>query len=183
MRIPKGYQEIQTNRSSISRGSQWGLRARQSIDQYLMFFRGKILEIGCNDGFAMEYIQEKGFKVEGIDIAKYKLKIAEEHGLKVHFAYQEKMPFKDKSFDVIFSSHTLEHSYDAKQAIKEYQRVAKRAIVIVPIEPEHKVGAVHVSLFENKNEFINLFKDKGEIILEEARHNLQSEYVVIIDFK
>jgi len=183
MKIPKGYQKIQTEKSSTSRGTKWGRRAIQSVDKYLKYFKGKILEIGCNDGFAMDYIKEKGFEVEGIDIAKHKLKIAKEHGLKVQFAYQEKMPFGDKSFDTIFSSHTLEHSYNAEQAVKEYQRVAKRAIVIIPIESNRiAFPEVHVSAFRSKEDLINLFKDKGKIILEEARNNIEPEYIVIVDF-
>jgi len=92
------------------------------------------------------------------------------------------MPFKDKSFDTIFSSHTLEHSYDAEQTAREYQRVAKRAIIIVPIEPKTASPEVHLSSFRSGKDLINLFKDKGVIILKEARNEIQPEYVIIIDF-
>ena len=182
-KMPKDYQEIQAKKSSTSRGTQWGTRARESVFQYLGYFKGKILEVGCNDGYAMEYIQEKGFEVEGVDIARHKLKIAKEHRLKVHFAYQEKMPFTDKQFDTIFSSHTLEHSYDPKKAVNEYQRVAKRAIVIVPIEPTAPSRPVHVSPFNSEEDLLKLFKDRREILLKESRYNIEREYIVIVEFK
>lgn len=182
MEIPKGYYQSQTSKSSSGRGGKWGVRAKQSIDQYLKYFKGKILEVGCNDGLAMEHLQRKGFEVEGMDIAKHKLKIAKKHGLKVCFGYQEKVPFKDKSFDTIFSSHTLEHSYDTEQTVREYQRVAKRAVVVVPIEPGAPPREMHVSPFHSKEDLINLFKDKGEVILEESRHNLQPEHTIVVDF-
>lgn len=183
MKIPKGYYLSQTSKSSSGRGGKWGIRTGQSVNQYLKYFKGKILEVGCNDGFAMECLQKKGFEVKGIDIAKHKLKIAKDYGLKVCFGYQEKIPFKDKSFDTIFSSHVLEHSYDTKQAVNEYQRVSKRAIIIIPIEPNVPSRKMHVSPFHSKKDLINLFKNKGKIILEESRDNLQPEHVIIIDFK
>jgi len=183
MKIPKDYQKIQEKDSSHSRGTIWGQRAMESVNQYLKFFRGKVLEIGCNDGLAMELLIRRGFEVEGIDIAKEKLEVAEERNLKVQFAYQEKIPFKDKSFDTIYSSHTLEHSYDVERAVDEYQRVAKRAIVIVPIEPQTDQPDIHLGYFRSKEDLVNTFKDRGKIILEEPRHNLQAEYVVVIDFK
>lgn len=176
------YIHIQEIDSSSSRGSKWGERALNSVNRYLKYFKGRILEVGCNDGYVMEYLVEKGFQVTGIDIAKEKLKIANEHNLKAVFAFQENIPYPDKSFDTLFSSHTLEHSYDREKAANEYQRVAKRAIIIVPIEEGHKPTKTHVSLFENKDEFINLFKNRGKILVSESLHRLQSEYAIVIDF-
>jgi len=76
MKVPKDYQAIQTSRSSTSRGIKWGKRAKESVDRYLSLFKGKILEVGCNDGLAMEHMQGYRLEVEGIDIAKHKLEIA-----------------------------------------------------------------------------------------------------------
>ena len=181
MKRSKDYQKIQEDNSSTSRGTRWGRRGIASVDQYLRFFKGKVLEVGCNDGLVMGHL-ESTFEVEGVDIAKLKLKTAEKYGLKVHFAYQEEMPFDDKSFDTLFSSHTLEHSYAVEQAAKEYQRVAKRAIIIVPIEPTTDQPKIHLGSFRSKENLLDLFKDKGKIVFEEERHNLQHEHVVVVDF-
>lgn len=177
------YIKKQAYGSSPSRGSKWGAREQRIIEEYESYFKGKILVVGCNDGLDLLHLKSKGFDCEGIDIDKTKLQTALKDNLKVHFAFQEGMPFKDKSFDTIFSCHTLEHSYNAKKALKEYQRVASRAIVIVPIEEGKKPNKVHCSLFENKEEFTNLFKDKGKILVSKPFYDLQEQYIIIIDFK
>lgn len=46
----------------------------------------------------------------------------------------EDLPFADKSFDYIFSSHILEHAMDPSRAIAEMTRVGKRGFVEVPSE-------------------------------------------------
>lgn len=176
------YRELQESDSAKSRGTMWGKRVLDSLSRYGHYIRGKILDVGCNDGLGIETLMNKGFETEGIDIANEKLKIAYQHNLKVHFAYQEKMPFKDKSFDTIFASHVLEHSFDTKKAVKEYARVAKRAIIIVPIEP-NKMSQGHTSRFKTSQELIDLFKGKGDIIFKEKLNRLQPEYTIIVDFK
>lgn len=42
------------------------------------------------------------------------------------------MPFKDGAFDLVFSSHTLEHVSTPFRVLKEFKRVAKRLVIRVP---------------------------------------------------
>ncbi len=48
----------------------------------------------------------------------------------------ERLPFADKEFDFVFSSHVLEHTRDPEAACREIQRVGKRGFVEVP----HKIS-------------------------------------------
>lgn len=41
------------------------------------------------------------------------------------------LPFPDKSFDFVISSHVLEHIYDPIKAVQEWERVAKKYIYII----------------------------------------------------
>lgn len=43
----------------------------------------------------------------------------------------DKLPFPDKSFDFVISSHVIEHFYDPIAALKEWVRVAKRYVYLI----------------------------------------------------
>jgi len=43
----------------------------------------------------------------------------------------DELPFFDKSFDFIISSHVIEHFYDPIKALREWARVAKKYIFII----------------------------------------------------
>lgn len=43
----------------------------------------------------------------------------------------DKLPFPDKSFDFVISSHVIEHFFDPIAALKEWRRVAKEYIYII----------------------------------------------------
>lgn len=182
--IFEDYKALQESDSSISRGTIWGDRVGWSIgEKFKKYFKGKVLDIGCGDGRGLELLAKEGFEAEGIDINKEKIKTAQEHRLKAIYGIQEEMPFPDKSFDTIFASHVLEHSYDREKAAKEYQRVGKRAIVIIPLEPSPRKSRSHTSRFREGKELIDLFADKGKIIHKEGMYRIEHEYAIVIDFK
>lgn len=177
----RNYEEIQDAESAFSTDTIWGQRERDSIDKYKEFFTGKILEIGCNDGYGMEYMKKLGYDVEGIDISPTKVKRAQEKGLKVIKGRMENLPFEYKSFGTIFCSHTLEHARDIKKAVSEMQRVAHRVIIIVPIEPEGSNNPAHSSPIKEGNDVRKRFKTwkmlKSEYL--SGRVESLSEYVFI----
>lgn len=43
----------------------------------------------------------------------------------------DQLPFEDKSFDFVISSHVIEHFFDPIRAIKEWARVARKFIFII----------------------------------------------------
>jgi len=43
----------------------------------------------------------------------------------------EDLPFEDKSYDFVISSHVIEHFYDPIKALIEWQRVARKYIFII----------------------------------------------------
>lgn len=99
-----------------------------------------ILDAGAGEGFTLEYLrtQKIGKTYEGIDF----LKTAVEIGNKVHpkvklkQASIYKLPYKDKSFDLVLCTEVLEHLEDPKKALKELFRVSGRYVLLsVPNEP------------------------------------------------
>ncbi len=50
-------------------------------------------------------------------------------------SYGDDLPFKDKTFDFVISSHTIEHIFDPIKALKEWIRVVKPGGYIFTIAP------------------------------------------------
>ena len=86
-----------------------------------------MLDVGCGRGYWADRIyDETNLRVTGCDVLdKVNIKGTYVQGS------MEKLPFKDNSFDIVFSSHTIEHIRELPTAINELKRVAKKQIIIV----------------------------------------------------
>jgi SAM-dependent methyltransferase len=93
-----------------------------------------VLCIGCRNTSELDYFRRKGFtNTVGIDL------FSEDPSVLVMDMHN--MNFPDNRFDIIFSSHSLEHSYDEQRAVSEIVRVSRNrclAAVEVPIRYETK---------------------------------------------
>jgi len=179
--VEKDYKQVQIEESAYSRGTIWGDRIKDSIEKYNSYLKGKVLDVGCGDGYGLDLLTKMGFEASGIDISDPKIRLANFNG---HDAWQgviEEMPFKDKQFDTVFCSHTLEHAQDLQKACEEIQRVASRAILIVPIE-EHTENPGHTSPIKSKEFLLEHFKDV-QILHEEELGRLEREQVLILEWK
>jgi len=87
---------------------------------------GTILEIGSGNGRDSIYFGKHGYDVTGIDISPDATKIANENNdlsnVKFQVGDAERLPFKDNSFDAVYSLSVL-HSTDLEKSIKELSRV------------------------------------------------------------
>lgn len=88
---------------------------------------GKVLDVGCGDGYITSLIFEKFKNVIGIDISEKAIKIAREKSQGVTFIVGSctNLPFSDRSFDTIVASEIIEHvNYNnGKSFLKEARRV------------------------------------------------------------
>lgn len=101
----------------------------------------KVLDAGCGEGVLSVMMAQKGAVVTGCDLStpnvdKSKL-YAIENNVKDSTEFlvgdAEKLPFPDNTFDLVVSSHVLEHLPDFDQGLREIMRVTKkRAIVAIP---------------------------------------------------
>ncbi len=94
-----------------------------------------VLDVGCAKGFMMHDMAEliPGLTVKGVDVSDYAI----EHAMAdmkphVQVANATKLPFPDKSFDVVISVNTVHNlARDAcGQALKEIERVARRGAFV-----------------------------------------------------
>ena len=87
-----------------------------------------LIDIGCGNGYFLNKVNKikSSFKLHGCDIIEKKSNF--------DFAYTKadinKLPFKDKEFDVVTCFHTLEHIINPSKAIEELKRIAKKQIII-----------------------------------------------------
>lgn len=87
----------------------------------------RILDVGCGDGYALQWMKEAGAYPVGISTSKENLSKLCELGYEVYLMDQNCLDFEDESFDMVFSHHALEHSIAPALAVREACRVLKQA--------------------------------------------------------
>ncbi len=108
---------------------RWRSVAEKMAEHYHLQPGMKILDVGCGMAHLLyEFTQVvPGIEVTGIDISDYALEHAkEEIRDRLIKGNASKLPFKDNSFDYVFSLATLHNLkvFDLKKAIQEIQRVS-----------------------------------------------------------
>ena len=113
--------------------------SKQYIENFLSSKRDwNILDIGC--GYSANKYANIICDVEDLSTV-YKDK-------KFIKLIDKKLPFKDKEFDFVISSHVMEHVEDVDFFISELQRIANKGYIEVPTKLEDNL------VFENKNDHI-----------------------------
>ena len=97
--------------------------------------KGRVLEIGAGTGMQALALSERGFDVSAIDIA------ASTYSGHRQFPVQDydgiTIPFADATFDVVYSSNTLEHVKDLSRMHAEIARVLKPGGRSIHLMPTH----------------------------------------------
>lgn len=90
--------------------------------------KGKILDVGCATGFLQKHFSN----IIGIDLTHKLLKQNKNPSI---CANAEKMPFKNESFDVVYSINLLEHAKKPDHVVAECARVSKKGGKIILVTP------------------------------------------------
>lgn len=137
-------------------GGIWDHRSKENLDSFLREdneginnpsrvwlddnIRGKVLDCGCGAGLEYEALHDV-CDYTGMDFTTKMLEICRNRFPEGNFVEGNvySIPFPDKSFDIVFCRHLLEHLEDPKKAIDEMKRVGKRVIIVLfrPISEEH----------------------------------------------
>lgn len=93
----------------------------------------KILEVGCNTGMQLLALQRMGFKnLYGIELQSYAVEKAKEIciGIDIRQSSGFEIPFKDKTFDLVYTHGVLIHIHpgDLEKMMREMVRVSSRYI-------------------------------------------------------
>ncbi len=131
----KAYLDAQLRRTLVKRTTDPGVGSRLLVRetvQHMSSRRGaSVLCIGCRNGFELERFRAHGLEPVGIDLFSQRPDILV---MDMH-----KTLFADDSFDAIYASHSLEHSYDLPAVLAEIARVARDgAVVGIEVPVRHK---------------------------------------------
>ncbi len=123
------------------------------LSQFKDLNSSSILCIGCRNRAEIDYLLSKGAKdVLGIDLYSQSpdILVMDMHS----------MTFPDGRFDVIYSSHSLEHAYDPNKVAREIIRVARpNAWVAIEVPVQYDVRGADLIDFGDTDNVHKLFGD------------------------
>ena len=160
----------------------WNERMRdEAIEMLDISPDDRVLDIGCGTGFATEALIQKTEHVYGLDQSPHQLDRAfEKFGrfgtVEFNLGDAERLPFADDSFDVVWSSGSIEYWPNPVAALRECRRVGKpgsKVLVVGPDAPKQTVlrkMADAIMLFYDEEEADRMFTEAG---FEEFEHHIQ----------
>lgn len=111
----------------------------------------KILCVGCRNTAELDYFQSKGFRnIVGIDLFSEdpRIQIMDMHNLK----------FDENSFDIVYSSHSLEHSYDIQKVAREFIKVTRnQGLIVIEIPVRYTITEADRYDLKNIDGLLNCF--------------------------
>jgi ubiquinone/menaquinone biosynthesis C-methylase UbiE len=150
MNEPEGYLDHQ--KAAASRPNSFFIKSAQRrmaiMAKYVSAAKPPkaILDVGCRRAESTPYLQTlfPDTRIVGVDIVPEAVEEAsQEIEAYVADAHDLSM-FKDREFDWVFCSHTLEHCYDLVKAVDEVHRVSAHGVcIVVPLESQRHADDAH----------------------------------------
>ncbi|MFP8951703.1 methyltransferase domain-containing protein [Natrialbaceae archaeon A-arb3/5] len=138
-----------------------------------------VLDVGCGTGFATEGLLEHVDEVYALDQSEHQLEQAyakfgkRAPPVQFHRGDAERLPFATDTFDVVWSSGSIEYWPNPILALREFRRVLKpggQVLVVGPNYPDNVLAqklADSIMLFYDEYEADEMFKRAG---FEEVKH-------------
>jgi ubiquinone/menaquinone biosynthesis C-methylase UbiE len=141
----------------------------------------RVLDVGCGTGFATTGLLEKTEHVHGLDQSTHQLEKAfEKFGRRGQVRFYrgdaERLPFADDSFDIVWSSGSIEYWPNPVATLTELRRVGKPGGQVLVVGPDHPDSAVMaaladaIMLFYDEDEADRMFREAG---FETFDHTIQ----------
>jgi ubiquinone/menaquinone biosynthesis C-methylase UbiE len=123
----------------------------------------RILDVGCGTGFATEGLLEHTADVHGLDQSSHQLeqayaKFGRNETVRFYRGDAERLPFADDTFDVVWSSGSIEYWPNPVATLQEFRRVVEPGGSVLVVGPD----APQSTLFEKLADAIMLFYDESE---------------------
>lgn len=94
-----------------------------------------VLDVGCGEGFCQPFFEAWGMSYEGVCLGQdfMEAKIKGRNVKKMDFNFLE---YEDRSFDLVFARHSLEHSPMPILTLMEWERVSRQWLGVILPAPE-----------------------------------------------
>jgi SAM-dependent methyltransferase len=158
------YLDVQLQRTLSKRADHSGVGTRVLVEAAAAAARAdaSVLCVGCRNAVELDEFRARGLgDVVGIDIFSQRDDILV---MDMH-----RMTFPADSFDVVYSSHSLEHAHDPGRVVDEVVRVARDgAVVAVEVPVRHRGSEADRVVFGGLPELESLFASRvGDVVLAE----------------
>ncbi len=107
----------------------------------------KILELGCGRGDFIIEFKKKGLDAYGVDISNFSENFFPDLKFSQVDLENNKLPYENASFDVIYSKSFIEHFYYPEKIFQEAHRVLKPGGLIITLTPEWQY--IYKSFYED----------------------------------
>ena len=121
----------------------------------------RVLEVGCGRGYLAERLAAR-HQVTACDVALAPGLTAAHPAITFIETPAEQLPFADRAFDTVISTHMLEHVRDLPRVLAELRRVtAKRLLIVVPCErPHFYTPSLHLHFFPYEYSLLLAFQPR-----------------------
>ena len=190
--IPEDIPKESTPKESKEKGNN----QRFIGDKFSQLDRNKvILDCACGGGAEIDQLKRMGFKyVVGVELHPKFIRTAKTVADGVVKCDMHSLCFKDTSFDIVYSFHTIEHAYDPAKLLQEFWRTLKpegRLFVILPYPDGGHEDDFHVAKYElgtnildQGKSVIKFFEENGfRLDIREDSKGLVQEPLLWLQFK
>jgi len=115
--------------------NEWKLR---SLLNRLEQFRqtNRLLDVGCSAAFFLKLARDRKWDVQGVEVSDFGVNFSREKlNIPVFQGLLHDAHYPDESFDVVFSSHLIEHVRDPVGLFVEMKRILRPGGVLVTVLP------------------------------------------------
>jgi demethylmenaquinone methyltransferase/2-methoxy-6-polyprenyl-1,4-benzoquinol methylase len=159
----------------------WNERMRdEAIDLLDIESEDRVLDVGCGTGFATEALVEHSESIYGIDQSIHQMekawtKLGKHDPIAFARGDAERLPYAEDSFDIVWSSGSIEYWPNPVDALAEFRRICTpggQVLVVGPNNPKTSVMqkvADAIMLFYDEAEADRMFADAG---FEDVQHTL-----------
>jgi SAM-dependent methyltransferase len=165
------YQEAQ-NRHQTS----YGMSFIKDVYRHLDF--RTVLDAGCGSGIVVRRFLAKGYAARGIELSEWIVRTQcpdlRQDGI-VQIGSLEDLPYRDNSFDLVFSSVVLEHipAEAIPRVVSELVRVSRRDLFMsISLRPSSMNNKYHVTL-RPREWWERQFTDCGALVRRELVDRFQ----------
>jgi len=131
------------NHRPFLRSIIWFFFQRNLMIQVPYVQGGRILDVGCGNGYFLKWMKEHGWETYGVEISEKACQVAQKNGLKVFNGELAQAKYPSNHFDVVVMNQVLEHVYSPRNYFREIKRILKPNGLLIACVP-------NFNCFENK---------------------------------